>query len=75
MECEHVCILLVLCRQTRDHGYALIDPPPHPTYDLYQVVADALKEDAGDYGDITTLSTCVLEMCHVIMSRVACHVL
>lgn len=59
MECEQACIL-VLCRQTKDHGYALIDPPPHPTYDLYQVVADALKEDAGDYGDITTLSTCVL---------------
>lgn len=47
------------CRNTRAHGYALIEPPPHPTYDLYKVINDALEEDAGDLGDITTLSTYV----------------
>ena len=41
------------------HEYALIDPPQHPTYDLYQVVKLAFEEDAGDFGDITTLSTYV----------------
>jgi hypothetical protein len=41
------------------HEYALIDPPHHPTYDLYQVVKLAFEEDAGDFGDITTLSTYV----------------
>ena len=39
------------------HQYALIDPPPHPNYDLYEAIKAALVEDAGDYGDITTLST------------------
>ena len=47
------------------HGYALIEPPPHPTYDLYKVIDDALAEDAGDLGDITTLSTYVCVCCDV----------
>lgn len=42
---------------TNVHQYALIDPPVHPTYDLYAAVRAALAEDAGDLGDITTLST------------------
>lgn len=37
--------------------HAPIPPPDHPTYDLRKVVRDALEEDAGDRGDITTLST------------------
>eukprot|EP00882_Tetradesmus_deserticola_P020450 GHRQ01022095.1.p1 GENE.GHRQ01022095.1~~GHRQ01022095.1.p1 ORF type:complete len:301 (+),score=135.35 GHRQ01022095.1:159-1061(+) len=32
-------------------------PPTHPTYDIKAVIAAALAEDAGDRGDITTLST------------------
>jgi len=40
-----------------DHPYARIPPPPHPTYDLHATIRAALDEDAGDYGDITTLST------------------
>ena len=42
---------------TNVHQYALIDPPVHPTYDLYAAVRAALAEDAGDFGDITTMST------------------
>ena len=55
------------CRNTTraHHGYALIEPPPHPTYDLYKVIDDALAEDAGDLGDITTLSTYVCVCCDV----------
>ncbi|CAL8463951.1 g3486 [Coccomyxa elongata] len=37
--------------------YAPIPPPPHPTYDLDQVVRLALDEDSAGIGDITTLST------------------
>eukprot|EP00878_Enallax_costatus_P009576 GHUV01010006.1.p1 GENE.GHUV01010006.1~~GHUV01010006.1.p1 ORF type:complete len:318 (+),score=94.69 GHUV01010006.1:333-1286(+) len=32
-------------------------PPTHPTYDIKAVIAAALAEDAGNRGDITTLST------------------
>lgn len=42
-----------------DHRYALIDPPEHPTFDLYSAISAALQEDAGDLGDITTISTYV----------------
>lgn len=38
-------------------AYASVPPPPHPTYDLHATIRAALDEDAGDYGDITTLST------------------
>ncbi|MEW5310270.1 MAG: hypothetical protein WDW38_002085 [Sanguina aurantia] len=34
-----------------------IPPPHHPTYDLVKVVRDALEEDAGGLGDVTTLAT------------------
>lgn len=44
-------------RDTESHPYAAIPPPDHPTYDLYAVIDAALAEDAGDFGDITTLST------------------
>lgn len=37
--------------------HAPIAPPPHPTYDLAEVVQFALAEDAGELGDVTTLST------------------
>ncbi|CAG9461805.1 unnamed protein product [Pedinophyceae sp. YPF-701] len=37
--------------------YFTVQPPPHPTYDLEQVIQAALDEDAGGLGDITTLST------------------
>lgn len=47
----------IVRRQTEEHPFASIPPPPHPTYDLYAVIDAALAEDAGDYGDITTLST------------------
>jgi len=33
------------------------DPPPHPTYDMDAVIRLALAEDAGDLGDVTTVST------------------
>lgn len=33
-------------------------PPEHPTYDVYAAIDIALAEDAGDYGDVSTLSTC-----------------
>ncbi|KAF6263340.1 Quinolinate phosphoribosyl transferase [Scenedesmus sp. NREL 46B-D3] len=32
-------------------------PPTHPTYNIKAVIAAALAEDAGNHGDITTLST------------------
>lgn len=44
-------------RQTTDHPFAQIPPPEHPTFDLYKVINAALEEDAGDLGDVTTLST------------------
>jgi len=50
-------LLNTFCRDTREHQYALCSPPDHPTYDLYKVIRHALEEDAGDMGDITTLST------------------
>lgn len=37
--------------------HAPIAPPHHPTYDLAEVVQFALAEDAGELGDVTTLST------------------
>ncbi|KAL0039454.1 hypothetical protein WJX79_008930 [Trebouxia sp. C0005] len=37
--------------------HAPFAPPPHPTYDLAEVVQFALAEDAGELGDVTTLST------------------
>eukprot|EP00887_Chlorella_sp_A99_P002696 scaffold6.g2696.t1 len=37
--------------------FAAIPPPEHPGYDVYKVIDAALEEDAGDYGDISTLST------------------
>ncbi|GAX77228.1 hypothetical protein CEUSTIGMA_g4674.t1 [Chlamydomonas eustigma] len=37
--------------------HAPISPPQHPTYSLKKVILDALSEDAGDLGDVTTLST------------------
>jgi len=49
--------IVLIFRERNEHPYSLIDPPPHPTYDLYETVQAALVEDAGDLGDITTLST------------------
>lgn len=37
--------------------HAPILPPPHPNFDLHASVRLALEEDAGDLGDVTTLST------------------
>ncbi|KAK9919082.1 hypothetical protein WJX75_009257 [Coccomyxa subellipsoidea] len=37
--------------------HAPIPPPPHPTYDLDQIVRLALEEDSAGIGDVTTLST------------------
>lgn len=44
-------------REKGDHAFCPVSPPPHPTYDLYKVIDDALAEDAGDLGDITTFAT------------------
>ena len=33
-------------------------PPAHPTFDISKVIRNALEEDAGGVGDITTLATC-----------------
>eukprot|EP00798_Chlamydomonas_sp_ICE-L_P010110 gene10110-8012_t len=38
-------------------AHAPIPAPYHPTYDIQKVVKDALYEDAGDRGDVTTLAT------------------
>jgi hypothetical protein len=38
-------------------GFAPVALPPHPTYDVYAAIDAALAEDAGDFGDISTLST------------------
>mmetsp|Transcript_37579 Transcript_37579/g.83688 ORF Transcript_37579/g.83688 Transcript_37579/m.83688 type:complete len:313 (-) Transcript_37579:990-1928(-) len=37
--------------------HAPIPAPPHPTYSIKKVIQDALAEDAGDRGDVTTLAT------------------
>ncbi|GAB4820931.1 hypothetical protein N2152v2_007977 [Parachlorella kessleri] len=37
--------------------FAPVTPPAHPTYDVYQAIDAALREDAGDFGDLTTLAT------------------
>ncbi|KAK9845045.1 hypothetical protein WJX74_010014 [Apatococcus lobatus] len=37
--------------------HAPVSPPAHPSYDLEKVVADALEEDAGDLGDVTSEAT------------------
>lgn len=34
-----------------------VPPPPHPTYDLEEVIRIALDEDAGDLGDVTSAAT------------------
>ena len=44
-------------RESESHPFATVPPPPHPTFDLYSAIDAALQEDAGDLGDITTLST------------------
>lgn len=41
--------------QSKPH--APIPPPYHPTYDFKKAVRDALEEDAGGRGDVTTLAT------------------
>ncbi len=46
-----------VCRSAAAGAFAKVAPPEHPDYDLYKVVDAALEEDAGDYGDITTVST------------------
>lgn len=43
------------CMTCRPH--APIPPPPHPNFDLHASVRLALEEDAGNLGDVTTLST------------------
>jgi hypothetical protein len=45
------------CRASEAPSFAPVPPPDHPTFDLYRAVDAALEEDAGDFGDITTLST------------------
>lgn len=37
--------------------FAPVPPPLHPNYDVYQAIDAALIEDAGDMGDLTTVST------------------
>lgn len=66
----HSIVGTCLYRNSRAHGYALIDPPAHPTYDLYKVICDALEEDAGDLGDITTLSTYVVHFFFVMVATI-----
>ena len=39
-------------------AFAPVPPPEHPTYDVYSAIDGALAEDAGDFGDISTNSTC-----------------
>lgn len=34
-----------------------IPPPAHPTYDMNGIIKQALREDAGDIGDVTSLAT------------------
>lgn len=34
-----------------------IPPPVHPTYDLKGIIKEALREDAGEIGDVTCLAT------------------
>ncbi|KAI5069193.1 hypothetical protein GOP47_0015494 [Adiantum capillus-veneris] len=34
-----------------------IPPPAHPTYDIKRVIKEALLEDAGDKGDVTSIAT------------------
>ena len=48
---------LAACRQAASGSFAPVPPPEHPTYDVYAAIQAALDEDAGDLGDITTLST------------------
>ncbi|KAL4541042.1 hypothetical protein Ndes2437B_g05435 [Nannochloris sp. 'desiccata'] len=43
--------------ETESHPFSTLPPPAHPTFDLYTAIDAALQEDAGDFGDITTLST------------------
>lgn len=45
------------CRQAAAGSFAPVAPPAHPTYDVYAAIDAALKEDAGDFGDISTNST------------------
>lgn len=49
--------LTTQCRHSYSKSFAPIPPPEHPTFDLYAAIDAALQEDAGDFGDITTLST------------------
>jgi nicotinate-nucleotide pyrophosphorylase (carboxylating) len=44
-------------RESDSHPFSVLPPPPHPTFNLYAAIDAALEEDAGDFGDITTLST------------------
>ncbi len=43
-------------------AHAQIPPPPHPTYDLIAAVQQALDEDAGILGDVTSLATYAMDV-------------
>ncbi|KAL6756892.1 Quinolinate phosphoribosyl transferase [Haematococcus lacustris] len=51
--------------------HAPIEPPAHPTYDLRKVIQDALREDAGDRGDVTTQATvaCGTAACATFLAK------
>ena len=36
--------------------------PGHPTFDLLDLLQSALNEDAGSYGDLTSMATCILKL-------------
>ena len=39
-------------------AHAPVSCPAHPTFDLLSLLQSALDEDAGGYGDLTSLATC-----------------
>jgi len=46
-----------LSEELQEFPHLTVPPPPHPSYSLKEIVRQALDEDAGPYGDVTTLST------------------
>ena len=46
-----------LSEEIKEFPHLKIPPPPHPSYSLADVVRQALEEDSGNVGDVTTLST------------------
>lgn len=55
--CNYRSVPIPVKALVADSAMQRIPPPVHPTYDLKEVIRQALREDAGHVGDVTCLAT------------------